>query len=168
MQSDVKEREARIPDKGGEPIPPMRADVHSDADPAVETPVEARQGFLDRPVLVVLHPSGEKPRDMMDRWAEAAREHGYILAAPEWTPLQGGAYGYSADDHNVVLRTLRDLKLRFQIDSDRVFLHGYRQGGNMAYDVGLSHPDLFAGVLPMAAPMALPSFLIVTCSRSLS
>ena len=54
MQSDVKEREARIPDKGGEPIPPMRADVHSDADPAVETPVEARQGFLGRPVLIVL------------------------------------------------------------------------------------------------------------------
>ncbi|HEV7325023.1 MAG TPA: hypothetical protein VGN91_08145 [Bosea sp. (in: a-proteobacteria)] len=54
MQDDVKEREARIPEKGGEPIPPMRADVHSDTDPAVETPVEARQGFLDRPVLVVL------------------------------------------------------------------------------------------------------------------
>lgn len=40
--------------RGGDPIPPMRADDHSDADPAVETPVEARQGFLDRPVLVVL------------------------------------------------------------------------------------------------------------------
>lgn len=54
MQDQVKEREARIPSKGGEPVPPMRADVHTDADPAVETPVEARQGFLDRPVLVVL------------------------------------------------------------------------------------------------------------------
>jgi hypothetical protein len=54
MQDDVKEREARLPEKGGEPIPPMRADIHSDSDPAVETPVEARQGFLDRPVLVVL------------------------------------------------------------------------------------------------------------------
>lgn len=54
MQDDVREREARIPARGGEPVPPMRADVHSDAHPAVETPVEARQGFLDRPVLVVL------------------------------------------------------------------------------------------------------------------
>ena len=40
--------------RGGDPIPPMRADDHSDADPAVETPVEARQGFLGRPVLVAL------------------------------------------------------------------------------------------------------------------
>ncbi|CAH1688760.1 conserved hypothetical protein [Hyphomicrobiales bacterium] len=40
--------------KGGDPIPPMRADDHSSGDPAVQTPVEARQGFLDRPVLTVL------------------------------------------------------------------------------------------------------------------
>lgn len=40
--------------EGGEKIPPMRADDHSTADPAMETPVEARQGFLGRPVLVVL------------------------------------------------------------------------------------------------------------------
>jgi len=40
--------------RGGDPIPPMRAPDHSDADPAVETPIEARQGFLGRPVLMVL------------------------------------------------------------------------------------------------------------------
>ncbi|CAN7655166.1 hypothetical protein LJR009_005949 [Bosea sp. LjRoot9] len=50
------ERRARMQSvaKGGDPIPPMRADSHSTADPAVETPIEARQGFLGRPVLVVL------------------------------------------------------------------------------------------------------------------
>lgn len=40
--------------RGGDALPPLRADDHSDADPAVETPVEARQGFLGRPVLMVL------------------------------------------------------------------------------------------------------------------
>ncbi|MBS7700794.1 MULTISPECIES: hypothetical protein [unclassified Chelatococcus] len=40
--------------KGGAPIPPLQADDHSPERPAVETPVEARQGFLDRPVLAVL------------------------------------------------------------------------------------------------------------------
>lgn len=35
-------------------VPPMRADDHTDAEPAVETPVEARQGFLGMPVLMVL------------------------------------------------------------------------------------------------------------------
>jgi hypothetical protein len=35
--------------RGDDPIPPMRADRHSSSDPAVETPIEARQGFLGRP-----------------------------------------------------------------------------------------------------------------------
>jgi len=39
---------------GSEKQPLMRADDHSSADPAVETPVEARQGFLGTPVLMVL------------------------------------------------------------------------------------------------------------------
>jgi hypothetical protein len=56
VMTDVKNpKDDRLEDlKGGDPIPPMRADDHSSEDPAVETPVEARQGFLDRPVLMVL------------------------------------------------------------------------------------------------------------------
>ncbi|RDJ27148.1 hypothetical protein DWF00_09100 [Bosea caraganae] len=55
MAADVKDREDRLERlEGGDPIPPMRADDHSNADPAVETPIEARQGFLDKPVLMVL------------------------------------------------------------------------------------------------------------------
>ncbi len=62
-----------------------------------------------------------------------------------------GVYGYSEREHAVVLETLRDLRRRFAVDSDRVFLFGMGVGGEMAYDVGLSHPDLFAGVLPMSS-----------------
>lgn len=54
MSQGVRERDATIPTEGGEPIPPMRAQTHSDAAPAVEAPVEARQGFLGKPVLMVL------------------------------------------------------------------------------------------------------------------
>ncbi|CAN7149622.1 hypothetical protein LJR009_000056 [Bosea sp. LjRoot9] len=56
MTTETEER-AKAQSEGlqhGDRIPPMRADDHSDADPAVETPVEARQGFLGKPVLLVL------------------------------------------------------------------------------------------------------------------
>lgn len=46
------ERQSETP--GGAAIPPMHSDTHSAAEPAVETPVEARQGFLGVPVLAVL------------------------------------------------------------------------------------------------------------------
>src|SRR5262245_52280166 len=76
----------------------------------------------------------------------AATERGFIVAAPIWGK---GEYNFSPDEHEVVLETLRDLRRKYQVDSDRVFLTGFGYGANMAYDVGLSHPDLFAGVLPV-------------------
>ncbi|KRE00289.1 hypothetical protein ASE63_09460 [Bosea sp. Root381] len=54
---DRAEARARVQTESprdGEKVPPMRPDDHSSASPAVETPVEARQGFLGRPVLGVL------------------------------------------------------------------------------------------------------------------
>jgi len=104
------------------------------------------------PVLVVLHQAIEKPAETLGRWMDLAQQHGYILIAPEW----GGGnarpgYNYSAEEHQAVLDSLRDLQRRFNVDSDRVFLAGAGQGGDMAYDIGLSHPDLFAGVAVMGA-----------------
>jgi pimeloyl-ACP methyl ester carboxylesterase len=101
------------------------------------------------PVLFVLHEGGEKPEDMLKRWSSLAAQHGYILVAPEWRAGSGDSYEYTAEEHRAVLDVLRDLRQRFQVDSDRVFLFGLGEGGRMAYDVGLSHPDLFAGVLTM-------------------
>ena len=46
---------------------------------------------------------------------------------------------------------LRDACRRFAVDTDRVFLTGYSIGGDAAWDLGLAHPDLWAGVMPIAA-----------------
>lgn len=56
MTTETEERAKAQSDglRGGDQIPLLRADDHSDADPAVETPIEARQGFLGKPVLLVL------------------------------------------------------------------------------------------------------------------
>jgi predicted esterase len=102
------------------------------------------------PVLFVLHEGGEKPEDMLKRWSSLAAQHGYFLVAPEWERgLKSDNYEYTVEEHLAVLDVLRELRRRFQVDSDRVFLFGLGEGANMAYDVGLSHPDLFAGVLTM-------------------
>ena len=114
----------------------------------LKLPPEYRHG-RSYPVLVVLHDAEEKPRDMLNRWSQLAADNGYILIAPAWQQGLGG-YGYTEGEHNSVLLALRDLRRRFHVDSDRIFLFGLGQGANMAYDVGLSHPDQFAGVMPMS------------------
>jgi hypothetical protein len=54
---DLREANARA-DRQSESsagaLRPMQADKHSNEDPAVQTPVEGRQGFVGRPVLAVL------------------------------------------------------------------------------------------------------------------
>jgi dienelactone hydrolase len=101
------------------------------------------------PVLIVLHEAGERPEDMLKRWSPLAAQHGYLLVAPEWDNAGRSAYRYTQEEHRAVVEVLRDLRQHFQVDSDRVFLSGLGEGGNMAFDVGLAHPDLFAGVIPV-------------------
>lgn len=129
---------------------------------AVQLPPEYRHS-RPYPVLIVLHQAGEKPSDMIQRWADAAAENGYILLAPEWQIGTQDRYTYSEAEHLSVVNALRDLKRRFNVDEDRVFLFGLGEGGAMAFDVGLGHPDLFAGVLPMGAA---PQFHAELCWRN--
>ncbi len=80
-----------------------------------------------------------------------AGRNGYIVIAPEWLTEHQKEYRYSAREHAAVLDTLRDACRRFSIDTDRVFLSGHSCGGDAAWDIGLAHPDLWAGVIPISA-----------------
>jgi hypothetical protein len=112
-------------------------------------PQEYRPG-RPYPLLVVLNHKGERPLDVLKRFGYQALKNGYILVAPDYADVEG-TYTYSADEHQRVLDVIRDAEQRYHVDSDRVFLSGWGEGGNAAWDIGLSHPDLFAGVLPMSS-----------------
>ncbi len=102
------------------------------------------------PVLLVLQSHRWGPEPIMKHWQYEAARHGFILAAPLWGgKAKQPTYQFTATEHAVVLDTLRDLRHRFNVDSDRVFLFGWEQGATAAFDIGLAHPDQFAGVLPM-------------------
>ena len=103
------------------------------------------------PVLMVLHSGRDRADDTLRRFSEEAAKYGFILAAPLWAgnKVFGAKYQYTNKQHGIALDTLRDLRRRFQIDSDRVLMFGWEDGASMAFDVGLGHPDQFAGVVPM-------------------
>jgi predicted esterase len=79
------------------------------------------------------------------RLGQAAR-HGYIVVAPAWTRPNTSRYEYSAYEHAAVLASLRDACQRYSIDTDRTFLAGHSSGADASWDLGLAHPDLWAGV----------------------
>jgi predicted esterase len=84
------------------------------------------------------------------RRGQAARQ-GYIVIAPAWAKRGQTTYEYSAREHAAVLKSLINAMKRFSIDTDRVFLSGHSMGGDAGWDIGLAHPDLWAGVIPIVA-----------------
>lgn len=114
------------------------------------------------PTVVTLHGAGTTAEQQVDWWAgthsekakirtgQAAR-HGYIVIAPMWAEEHQYEYNYSAAEHASVLFSLRHAMRHFSIDTDRVFLSGHSMGGDAAWDIGLAHPDLWAGVMPIVA-----------------
>ena len=117
------------------------------------------------PMIVSLHGIGHDPAMQIEWWAGAvehdpkkgsgrkgqAGRYGYIVVAPAWTVEHQKEYEYSAREHAVVLGCVRDACRRFAVDTDRVFLSGHNEGGDAAWDIGVSHPDLWAGVIPISA-----------------
>lgn len=127
----------------------------------VQTPPEY-DPYRRYPCIVTLNGGGTTPLKQLEWWAGSyspqarmrfgqATRHGYIVIAPEWRREHQGQYEFSAREHAAVLLPLRDACKRFSIDADRVFLTGHSMGGTAAWDVGLSHPDLWAGVMPIVA-----------------
>ena len=103
------------------------------------------------PCIVTLHGGGSNPKQQIDWWSIQAARHGYIVIAPAWTKPHQGQYEGTSREHDAVLSTLRHACRRFAIDTDRVFLSGHSMGGDAAWDIGLAHPDLWAGVIPIVA-----------------
>jgi pimeloyl-ACP methyl ester carboxylesterase len=114
------------------------------------------------PVLVVLTTAGIDPELVLAPLIPEADKHGYILVVPEWTGAFGKGWQWRGEDHVWVTAALRDTIRHFTVDNDRVFLVGVAEGANMAMDVGLSHPDLFAGVIPMGPIPLWRGFMIET------
>jgi len=114
------------------------------------------------PLIITLNGTGTTPEQQIDWWAGGipekgpqrlgqATRHGYIVLAVDWLKPYQRRYEYSAREHHAVLASLRDACRRFSIDTDRVFLSGHSIGGDAVWDIGLAHPDLWAGVIPIVA-----------------
>ena len=101
------------------------------------------------PTVVVLHAAGMTPQAELRWWARQGQRQGYILLAPVFAEANQRKYDYSLEAHCAVQETIRDARRRFAVDSDRIFLGGHGLGADAVFDIGYSHPDLFAGIIPI-------------------
>ena len=98
------------------------------------------------PVVLHLHGFGGRLSGFsawqMD-WADA---HGWILAHPDGR----GSNNYDGIGEDDLFRVLDDLKLRYHVDEDRIYLTGGSMGGHGSFRMPLRFPHVFTAGAPIA------------------
>ncbi|MGE5644679.1 MAG: alpha/beta hydrolase-fold protein [Acidobacteriota bacterium] len=79
------------------------------------------------------------------RYFPPFRDVDFIVASP----LARGTMGYQGIAEKDVLDVLAEVKRRFPIDEDRVYLTGLSMGGGGTLWLGLTHPDTWAAIAPV-------------------
>lgn len=79
------------------------------------------------------------------RYFPEFRDVGMIVASP----LARGTLGYVGIPEADVYAVLDDVKKRFPIDEDRIYLTGLSMGGGGTLYIGLTRPDIWAAIAPV-------------------
>lgn len=86
----------------------------------------------------------------------------YIVVAP----FARGTAGYQGIPEQDVFDMLADVKSRFNIDEDRIYLTGLSMGGGGTLWIGLTHPDMWAAIAPVCP--ASPEDLIKLAANAIN
>lgn len=93
---------------------------------------------------------GNRPRESdaeASRYFPPFRDVDYIVASP----YSRGTMGYQGIAEKDVYDVLADVKRRFPIDEDRIYLTGLSMGGGGTLWLGLTRPDIWAALAPVCA-----------------
>lgn len=119
------------------------------------------------PLVISLHGAGSNHRLNLRRVfgksnAEGENDVEASRYFPEWedvdyivaSPYARGTMGYQGVAEKDVYDVLADVKERFTVDEDRVYLTGLSMGGGGTLWLGLTRPDIWAAIAPVcpAAP----------------
>lgn len=97
-------------------------------------------------LVVCLHGAGFTGEEYLERWRTRLGDD-YVLACPTYP---SGAW-FTRHAEELVLGTIRQARLRYHIDPNRIFLTGMSNGGIGTWLIGMHHAPLFAGLAPMAS-----------------
>lgn len=125
------------------------------ADPVTVLPAGYDPG-RPHPLLVAMHGFGGEPQNFSKAFAGACVKKGYILCCPYAPVVMGkAAFNWGEGDSDGlaerrVLESINLMRSRYNVDTGRIVLAGFSQGGYMAYLLGLKHSGLFRGAMPIA------------------
>jgi len=128
---------------------------------------------MKTPLVIALHGLGSNPQQIMHYpgLTDQAEKYGFIVAAPMGYNSRGW-YGQPIppklakkdDPANLpelsekdVMNVLAIVRKEFKIDDERIYLMGHSMGGGGTWHLALKHPDLWAGLAPIAPAIFRPA-----------
>lgn len=129
----------------------------ADATPPLIVVPETLDAKKPATLLVVLHGYGDREEIIAERYRDVAEEIGAIILAlrgPHAISDGGYHWGDVEDADYVVTRGIEQISKSHRIAGDRIILTGFSQGGFMALNVGMRHPEKFRGIIPIAGHYA--------------
>lgn len=113
------------------------------------------------PLVMFLHGAGERGDniDKVKLWGpphlvEEGREFPFILVSPQCPSEMW--WDSKMDD---LYELLKDIKGRYPVDSERIYLTGLSMGGYGTWEMAISYPDEFAAAIPLCGGVLRKRFL---------
>ncbi|NJN26656.1 MAG: T9SS type A sorting domain-containing protein [Cyclobacteriaceae bacterium] len=115
----------------------------------------------DRPVLVSLHGKEEKDGDITKLLgpegygspaylAHQGQNFPLMIVSPHQLSNVGGT-DYEYWNLDLINEFINHLKSVYKIDENRVYLTGFSEGGQAAWQYAIAHPEVVTALIPMAA-----------------
>ena len=111
------------------------------------------------PLIVCLHGGYSRDDDYILTWLRLAKSKGYVLLSPKssretWSAIRTpGTPPNPVVDLRSIRRMLDEVWQTYAVDRSRVYASGFSDGGIFTHILGLSFPELFAGIAPIASQL---------------
>ncbi len=114
-------------------------------EPSPSSPSPSSRADEKIPLIVVLHGLGGNGANTIPAWVERLNKEFAVLC-----PTYPMAAWWTRHAEKMVLSLIDQLRARYNLDSDRIFLAGLSNGAIGTYMIGMFYPDRFAGLIPIA------------------
>ncbi len=104
------------------------------------------------PLIVCLHGGYGRGEEYIWTWLRPAKSKGYLLLAPKSMGPTWSALNPPVDIRSI-RAILEEVLAVYEVDRRRIYLTGLSDGGIFTYVLGLSCPELFAGLAPVAGQL---------------
>src|SRR5262245_7920194 len=110
------------------------------------------------PLLLLMHPTGESDRSLVEAWKSLASKEGLALAGP--SSFRAESWSMKEDPPAYIEAVMKDVGARHPIDQRRIYVFGFSAGAHYTIKLCLAHPDPFAAcasAMGALEPMYFPA-----------